>query len=233
MIIANKSRLFHAIFRPFMLWQFRKNFYGIHVLDERNNKHSTPLFVMNHSSWWDGLLCFLLNEKLFNSDAYMMMDEEGLQKFPFFRRLGAFSINSKDRGKLRTSYRYTHSLLQSKKSVWLFPQGEERHQELRPLAIQRGVVHFHNKAPHGDVTFISAYYTFLREQKPEIFIHIQTSNLMHTTVETFEEQMTTQLDRLRETVIAGDLQQFETYVAGRKTISEWFQTLSHRSERKR
>ncbi|MBM7633610.1 lysophospholipid acyltransferase family protein [Geomicrobium sediminis] len=232
MIKANKSRLFHAIFRPFMLWQFRKNFYGIHVLDERINKQPTSLFVMNHSSWWDGLLCLLLNEKLFNSDAYMMMDEEGLQKFPFFRRLGAFSINSKDRGKLRTSYRYTQSLLQSKKSVWLFPQGEERHQELRPLAVQRGVVHFHNKAPHGDVTFISAYYTFLREQKPEVFIHVQTCTLTHTTIETFEEQMTRQLDRLRNSVITGNLQQFETFVAGRRTISEWFQTLSRRSERK-
>ncbi|WP_052366020.1 lysophospholipid acyltransferase family protein [Geomicrobium sp. JCM 19055] len=176
---------------------------------------------------------FLLNEKLINSDAYMMMDEEGLQKFPFFRRLGAFSINSKDHGTLRTSYRYTQSLLEHEKSVWLFPQGEERHQELRPLSIARGVVHFHHKAPGDDVTFISAYYTFLREQKPEVFIHVQTCTLTHSTVDTFEEQMTRQLDRLRNSVITGDLQQFETFIAGRRTISEWFQTLSRRSERKR
>jgi hypothetical protein len=41
-------------------------------------------------NWWTGLR-FFLSKALWNIDAYVMMDIEQMQKYRFFKRIGAFS----------------------------------------------------------------------------------------------------------------------------------------------
>ncbi|MBU6146471.1 MAG: lysophospholipid acyltransferase family protein, partial [Paenibacillaceae bacterium] len=93
----------------------------------------------NHSSWWDALAAFWLNETLFRADLYAMMSAEGLRTHPFFSKLGAFPIDRNDTGSVRTALRYTVDRLRAHGGVWLFPQGEVRHADVRPLGFQRGM----------------------------------------------------------------------------------------------
>ena len=65
-----------------------------------------------------------------------MMDEPGLKQYPFFRKLGAFSINREQPKEIVQSLRYSKKLIDQNMPVWLFPQGEIQHQEIRPLEFQ-------------------------------------------------------------------------------------------------
>ena len=48
------------------------------------------LLIANHSSWWDGLVTFYLNNAVLKTDLYAMMSEQGMKDFPFFNELGLF-----------------------------------------------------------------------------------------------------------------------------------------------
>lgn len=96
------------------------------------------LYLMNHSSWWDGLLAYHAAGKLPGKRHYFMMEEEQLRKYAFFRKLGAYSINPGNAGDARASLRYTAGLLQKGESVWMYPEGEIRPLEHRPLSLKEG-----------------------------------------------------------------------------------------------
>ncbi|WP_461671298.1 lysophospholipid acyltransferase family protein, partial [Mycobacterium tuberculosis] len=98
------------------------------------------LFIMNHCSWWDGMLVFLAITRLsgYEREHYVMMDEKQLKKFRFFRRLGAFSVDKSSQRGILQSLRYAEEKLKAGHNVWLFPQGDIRHLEARPLQFQSG-----------------------------------------------------------------------------------------------
>ena len=51
-----------------------------------------------------------------------MMDEQGLRQYPFFRRIGAFSVNRDKPRDMLASLQYAAGLLQSGCPVWVFPR---------------------------------------------------------------------------------------------------------------
>ncbi|WP_276694023.1 hypothetical protein [Exiguobacterium chiriqhucha] len=91
MIEASKKKWFNNLFSTFVKErQIRPFFHTIHV---RADDVPTPgLFLSTHSSWWDGMILLMLNEYYLRHDVHVLMDEDGLRRFPFFRHLGAFSI---------------------------------------------------------------------------------------------------------------------------------------------
>ncbi|KMU98291.1 hypothetical protein ACS72_16070, partial [Acinetobacter sp. VT 511] len=97
------------------------------------------IYFMNHSSWWDGLLLYHAARQTSRGDHYVMMEEQQLQQYAFFRKLGAYSINKESASGIRTSLQYTSELLDSGKRVWIFPQGEILHQEARPIQFRPGI----------------------------------------------------------------------------------------------
>ncbi|MGF7030611.1 hypothetical protein J2T17_001516 [Paenibacillus mucilaginosus] len=96
-----------------------------------------------------------------------MMSEEGLRRFRFFRRLGAFSV---DRGSLqgvKDSLRYAAGVLEGeRRALWLFPQGDIRHGDVHPLGFHSGIGYLLREVPGIQVVPVSFYYCFLQDQKP-------------------------------------------------------------------
>src|ERR1043165_8852340 len=55
-----------------------------------------PLIVyLNHPSWWDGYMCFLLNRVVLRDrfQGYLMMEEPELRRYRFFAWAGCFSVD--------------------------------------------------------------------------------------------------------------------------------------------
>ena len=95
MIEANKSAVFEAFFHIYNRWLIRRFFHQVLLTQEayKPEQGKGSIYMLNHSSWWDSLMLFYLTKTVMNVDAVAMMEEEGLRRFPFFRKLGAFSIN--------------------------------------------------------------------------------------------------------------------------------------------
>lgn len=218
MIKANKSALFETGFNLYLTPLIRFSFsrllgQGVNAIPKK-----PVLFIANHSSWWDGLVFFYLNRTIWHHDIHMMMHEEGLKKYPYFRYLGAFSINRQKPKEILTSLQYAESLLKQGKSVILFPQGDEFHLEKRPLVFQSGAAYLMENCPEVPVIPISFYYSFGHQQKPDLWIRqyapISTEELAHMTRKEktlhLQQLCTEQLDLLKSTVISENSEAFQS-----------------------
>ncbi|MGJ9382453.1 lysophospholipid acyltransferase family protein [Salipaludibacillus sp. CF4.18] len=122
MIKANRKTSFEKVFHLYNQRLLKKSFHQINItkdsyLPAKNN----GIYFINHSSWWDALVLFYLNQSLLKLDAIAMMDSDGLHRFPFFSKLGAYSIDTKSRHSLVTSLQYSSEQLNRNKHLFLFP----------------------------------------------------------------------------------------------------------------
>jgi 1-acyl-sn-glycerol-3-phosphate acyltransferase len=124
MIAANKSRVFESLFYIYNRWLLRRSLRQILLRQDayQPDKGTAGIYMINHSSWWDALILFYLNKTVMHVDAVAMMGEDGLRRFPFFRKLGAFSIDSSSRRDIKASLLYAKEQLAGGKSVFFFPQ---------------------------------------------------------------------------------------------------------------
>ncbi|WP_197057410.1 lysophospholipid acyltransferase family protein [Pontibacillus halophilus] len=209
--------MFEWVFHKFNSFFLKRHFQHIYVTGEPPLSRARSLFLVNHSTWWDPLVIFLLNRTCIRSDAYAMMSEEGVQSFPFFRRLGAFSVNQASRRDILASLHYAEERLQHEQAVWMFPQGEEQALEIRPLRFQNGASYVMDKVSNGTVVPIALYYTFQGTRKPNVYISIGTgipfSNFVHMSrrerTTKLEDIHTSVLDDLKQQVVNGDTQHFQ------------------------
>ena len=85
---------------------------------------SRTIFFLNHHSWWDALIPIYMNQRYFGQRARGMMLEEQLRKYPFFRKLGVFSIRKGDPASAIRSLRYSmQSLSEPDNGIYIFPEG--------------------------------------------------------------------------------------------------------------
>ncbi|NIK76021.1 1-acyl-sn-glycerol-3-phosphate acyltransferase [Paenibacillus castaneae] len=169
MIEASKSRWFDRLFLKYNeSYLLRKHFHNVGLHGELDPyPDRSVLYIMNHSSWWDGLILYQAFRTRSEGDHYVMMDEEQMQHFRFFRKLGVFSIQKKSPQSMISSLRYTVSLLNAGKRVWIFPQGDIQHLEQRPLQLKDGAAHVLKQCPQTVVVPITAYYSLFHHQKAE------------------------------------------------------------------
>lgn len=217
MIKARKSYLFEKGFAVYLLPLLRRSF--SHLLGKNIKKlpEQPVIFIANHSSWWDGLLFFILNYTVWKHDIHMMMHEKNLRKFKFFRYLGAFSIDKQNPKDIIRSLQYAEELLKQGKSVVLFPQGDEYHQEIRPLAFHNGIAYLLQKHPEVPVIPITFYYSFRHAQKPEVWIEQGMSisskemagHSRKEKTEFLQQLVTSQLDNLKKEAIKENISPFK------------------------
>ncbi len=85
------------------------------------------VYFLNHTSWWDGLIPLLLNQKLFKQRARAIMELEQMQTYPFFKWLGTFSIDVDDPTHTLKSMRYAiKSMQRNNAALYIYPEGEIR-----------------------------------------------------------------------------------------------------------
>lgn len=216
MIPAKKIYLFDKGFELYLRPLLNKSFSGLLGRGMQQPSSHAVIFIANHSSWWDGLLFFFLNRTVWKHDIHMMMDEKGLVQYNFFRFLGAFSINRAKPKDILASLHYAEQLLKSGKSVVLFPQGDEFHQEKRPLSFSPGITFLMERCSDIPVIPLSFYYSFRRVQKPEVWMlqgppfrleDLAGNGRKEWTTE-IEHLSTQQLDELKRFVVAEDTAAF-------------------------
>ncbi|MFC7682152.1 lysophospholipid acyltransferase family protein [Paenibacillus sp. GCM10028914] len=175
MIEANKRKGFEYVFQRYNEhYLLRRYFHEITLRGELDwfEMERPVIYVMNHSSWWDGLLVYHVIRKTSSGDHYMMMDEKQMNKYRFFRKIGAFSIDKSSVKGIWKSLHYAEKLLSNQGRVWLFPQGEIYHQDIRPLRLQSGIGYLLAKCPNTAVVPVTMLTFLVQHQKPEASIWV-------------------------------------------------------------
>ncbi|AJD91216.1 hypothetical protein JMA_18990 [Jeotgalibacillus malaysiensis] len=231
-----KSSRTELILGNYLTWQLKKHFYRVYVKNEYQSSERAKLYIMNHSSWWDGLIVFYLNRYLFQEDAYAMMSKDGIEKFSFFSKIGAFPVDPSSPKSLIRSLQFADQKLKEKKSVWIFPQGKEEHLEKRPLSFMNGPAYLAEKNQDAEIIPVIAYYTFRHDQRPELFISIghpvrnEVTNKLKRNEKSdlLRQALEESLNQVKADVISENIDHYKKFVSGFKTSSEWLEVLKRK-----
>ncbi|WP_280768326.1 lysophospholipid acyltransferase family protein [Salipaludibacillus daqingensis] len=238
MIKADKKKAFQKLFHFYNRFLISRSFH--HISISKNSWVPTTnhgIYLMNHSSWWDSLILFYLNQEKLKLDGIAMMAEEGLQRFPFFRKIGAFSVDPTSRRSLLESLNYASDQLQHDKHLFLFPQGEESHLEKRPFTFFSGAAYLQEKVPSTPVIPIVFYHGLFHHQLPEWYIHIgqpmtfpEGANRKEKTF-IFEQNVEDELNQLKQMVMSDQPDQFLVLLRGKQGIGQRWENMKKRWKR--
>lgn len=138
------------------------------------NATSKTVYFANHNMWWDGLLPLFLSRKVFKQNARAFMEDKQMQKYSFFSKIGAFSVDlSNPRSALRSLRFAVDSMNRSSPCLFIYPEGE-----LTPVlnakpVFQNGLAWlYQNMDSNVDFVPIAFYSHIFRDSKPELYIYI-------------------------------------------------------------
>lgn len=176
-IPAKESPLFIKLFDLYSRVLFWRRFSSIDVdinYDPLPDRKS--IYYLNHNSWWDGLIPFYLNQKYFKQNARGIMEDKQLKNYPFFRRLGVFSINLEDPRSSIRSLRYAiESMDRPKSALYIYPQGKLVPFSIDQLNFKKGIGWLCRQLPEVDVVPIAVHIHTMYNDKPKLEISVGSS----------------------------------------------------------
>lgn len=192
------------IFRGYIYRQLKKHFQAFYMLNDfpAIPKDRRLLITPNHFSWWDGFFIDYLGMRFLNRQIYLMMLEEQLQRYWYFKMFGAFSIDPGNVPSVMETLQYTiEPLMDPANFVVVYPQGVLEPYDKRPIVLKRGGVRYLiNHAPHPFLIFpIGFRVTFYDEKNPEISVRmgdIMESEAVKADFSYFKERFMHNLEEL-------------------------------------
>jgi chlorobactene lauroyltransferase len=229
-IPARKNPLFEQLFLWYSKRLLLRHFHALRVNGAeslRGLDRSRPIiFCPNHSSWWDGILPLVLSHESAGCRSFGMMEEKQLVRYPFFRRIGVFSVVRESPRQSVESMRYAASLFdRPNTALWIFPQGVLEPQDARPLRLEQGAARIAAMAGGAQFVPVAFRFEFLREQRPDCFVWFGDPWTPDTTLNArevtagLEARLTALVDRLRLRVIEGNVDGFAPLIPGRESVS--------------
>lgn len=162
------------------------DFYLVGNIPELDNNKGL-IITPNHFSWWDGFFIYYLMKKLSTRKIYIMMLEEQLKRYPFFKKLGAFSINQQNPKSIIESINYASSIVSDSSYLVTYPQGEIEPYEKRPLTVKEGLKKIIEKVNiETDVLPVAFKIHHSNERKPFLFAMMGNMIPAQTVMDNFQ-----------------------------------------------
>lgn len=123
MIKPVENKFARMIFNYYEERLLKKNFeaFFLHNSDFIINPNKALLLLPNHFSWWDGFLIDFLTRKLeIKKNFHIVMLEEQLKKYWFFRYLGAIGFNPNNPRGIVELINYLEELLNNPNNLVVF-----------------------------------------------------------------------------------------------------------------
>lgn len=173
-IPAKESLFFITFFDLYVRFLCKLRFEGVYLIQNYTPSNSSQtIYYLNHTSWWDGLIPLLLNQKCFKQQARAMMEDKQMRKHGFFKRIGAFSVSLKNPRSAIRSLRYAvESMKRQNASLFIYPEGQIGPFSLKKPEFRSGLSWIVSKYSKPDVVPIAIYFTTAKTSKPRLFLQI-------------------------------------------------------------
>lgn len=124
-------------------YQIRKQFHAVMLEDksgvEWKTSRESVILCLNHTNWWDGFIALFLSEQHLGYPLWLMQEEEHLERYGFFRKLGVFGVERRNGSDALGGIRKTLRILQrERQAICIFPQGKLCHPDEK-ISCMRGV----------------------------------------------------------------------------------------------
>lgn len=174
MIKAEHKKWADLIFGFYINKILRKDFSSFILLNEfpKIPDDAGLLIAPNHFSWWDGFFIYNLMKKMSSRKLHIMMLENQLERYWFFKKVGAFSINPSNPKSIYKSFLYSKEVLNNPDNfLVIYPQGEIEPFDKENYTIRKGIRNFvsgyKQKAVLLPITF---KIHFDNERKPKVYL---------------------------------------------------------------
>jgi 1-acyl-sn-glycerol-3-phosphate acyltransferase len=191
------------------------------------------LLYLNHSSWWDGYLMYVIHRVVLQGrfDVHLLMEEKQLRAYRFFTWSGAFSINRQDPEDSRRAQQYAANLLgggRRPRALFIFPQGKIVPADRRPLVTYPGIARIVALAGPLTLCPVALRYEFLGQQWAHAFIRMGPAHRatdpsdVEGTLADVTARLTAVCDALRDDVLELRLERFRPLLRGRRGVDQRF-----------
>lgn len=176
MIEAKHKKWAELLFDLYINREFIKHFSNFYIVNDVPTIGEGKLIVTpNHFSWWDGFLIYKLNKKLFEKNFYILMLEDQLKRYWFFKFLGAFSINQSNSKSVVEVKQYINNKINEKSLISIYPQGKMEVFKTEDIEVKEGLKYFiNNKNKSFEVLPIAFKIQYYENQKPAILCRFGT-----------------------------------------------------------
>jgi 1-acyl-sn-glycerol-3-phosphate acyltransferase len=178
-----------------------------------------PLIVyLNHSSWWDPLVCLQLAGQLFPGRRhYAPLEQATIRRHRLFARLGFFAVDLESaRGARRLLEQATRVVEQPEATLWVTAGGTPADPRERPLKLQPGLGHLAARARHAVLLPLALEYPFWSDPLPEALARFgeelaveDTGMRAHDWTEVIAARLEAAQDALAAEALARDAAHFE------------------------
>lgn len=225
------SPRFLRVFSHYSESYLTRSFNSVRLLKNSAPKTSDalPLVVyLNHSSWWDPLVCLFLARQFFPARAsYGPIEAAALARYQFFRRLGFFGVEMGSSAGARRFLETAGAILRMRETaLWITPQGRFADFHARPVNLERGLAHLTRQAERVAFIPLAVQYVFWEERQPEILLGFgeqiifdqkQTLSTAEATA-LFQSALASTQDHLAAASARRDLAEWETLRRGRARV---------------
>lgn len=176
-IDAKDNRFVASFFTVFTKFLAKRTFRKIYLSNGYGNnvKGRSTLYFGNHNAWWDALTPLLLNQYVLKQHPRAVMEWEQVHRYPFFRRIGCFSIDRKDHRSALKSLRYGIDWLNTTpgRSLFLYPEGKITNPQLQDFPFETGIGWMASQLErHVDLVPLIQHSHFMHHAKPELYLQL-------------------------------------------------------------
>ncbi len=171
MIKSAPNRLAFLLIDKYLHRLMKKSFSSFRLMNEIEPSENPIVFTPNHISWWDGFFIYLAVKKHYKKNVYIMMLEEQLKKYKFFRLTGCFGIKPSNPRSIIEASDYVAGLLKdSNNAVVIYMQGMIEPQDKEEIKIKSGLSFFLRNAPENTVLINAAFrIQFADKKTPDVY----------------------------------------------------------------
>jgi len=174
MIYPKNDSIRFWLFRRYVLWTVGRQFHELLFNHIDTGKNQSVLLIANHFSFWDTLILFCVNDRLFKKKPHVMILEETAKKQPFLRYGGAFSVNKNSRD-LLLSINYAAQLLNDPQNIVLiFPQGKLYSNFVEQVDFESGILKIIKQAKGNfQMVFAATFVQYFKHKKPTATVYLK------------------------------------------------------------
>lgn len=223
------ARLYHYFFL-YVRHYLSKRLHAVRMAREGSIPVIPPgplVVVLNHPSWWDPLIGFVIADLIPDREHYAPIDSHALTKYRFFERLGFFGVEPRSIRGTRAFLRISESIFarnRPESAIWITAQGTFVDPRARPVTIRPGVSRLAARLNRGTILPLAIELTFWEERSPEALARfgkpiaivpgISADEYQHT----IEAELEAALDSLARDSISRDPARFKTLLKGRSGV---------------
>ena len=174
MLYPKKNIVVKWVFDTYVKWAVGGQFHQLLFNDIQIDKNRSILLVANHFSFWDGLILYTVNKKLFKKKFHVMVLQETAYHIGILRYGGAFSVSKNSKDIIRSLDYAAELLAQPGNLVLMFPQGKLFSNFVARINFEKGILRIIKKADNKfQLIFAATFVQYFKHKQPNTTVYLK------------------------------------------------------------